>query len=54
MTDQQIKEQIQAIEKVTREVTASKEKAAAFLRSAGITSTPVTNNHSGTSAGLKK
>ena len=49
MTDKQIKEQIRDIEQVTKSVSSSKEKAAAFLRSAGIASTPVVKGDNGTS-----
>ena len=42
MTELEIKEQIIAIREVTKSLSASKEKAAAFLRSAGIPKVPAT------------
>lgn len=45
MTDHQIKEQIEAIRTVTEELKASPKKAAAFLKAAGIISTPATKKN---------
>jgi hypothetical protein len=42
MTDSQIKEQVKVIREVTETLSASKEKAAAFLRAAGIAAVPPT------------
>ncbi|MBO9570928.1 MAG: hypothetical protein J7497_01770 [Chitinophagaceae bacterium] len=46
MTDNQIKEQVKAIQSVTSEAKSSPEKAAAFLKAAGIASTPSIRNNS--------
>ncbi len=46
MTDHQIKEQIETLKRVAKELKASPKKAAAFLKAAGIVSTPAKRNNS--------
>lgn len=53
MTNHQINELVKAIQRVTRDAMSSREKAAAFLKAAGIASTPADTN-SGKGCGIVK